>query len=48
MHYPNGYTVSITPATVSWNSPAKNYVSIIHDTTKVPYGTMIEVTISPK
>ena len=48
LNYPNGYMVSITPVSVSWNSPVKNYVWVVHDITKVPYGTTIEVTISPK
>ena len=45
IHYPKGYTVSITPPTAAtWKENSTNYLLVTHNSTLIE-GTIIQVTI---
>ena len=45
VHYPSGYSVTVTPSSVTWSSPEKNLLVFNHPASSSP-GTSVMVTVS--
>ncbi|PFX24960.1 endoglycoceramidase-like [Stylophora pistillata] len=47
VHYPSGYTVTVTPSSVKWYSTTKNMLTFNHPTS-LPVGSIVAITINKK
>ena len=47
VHYPSGYTVTVTPSSVKWSSATKNMLTFNHPTS-LPVGSIVAITINKK
>ena len=47
LHYPSGYSVSVTPSSVTWSSPEKNLLVFKHLADASP-GTSVLITVNKK